>query len=279
MKSRKTWWSVIAMLAIFSMVIAACQPAAAPTEPPVAETEVMTEEPVEGEMPFEGETVTIFTAAGAEQLEVFMQNFVEFEERTGIDVVGEGSGEFEVLAVARAEAGDAYDIMNFPQPGLMADMARDGFLVDLGQFITQEELAQHYSQSWIDLGTVDGTLVGVWHGADVKSLVWYPKAEFDAAGYTIPETWDELLALSDQILADGTAPWCVGIESASATGWPGTDWIEDIMLRTAGAEKYDQWTRGELPFSSPEVKNAFEVMGDIWFTEGYVLGGTTSILT
>jgi alpha-glucoside transport system substrate-binding protein len=109
--------------------------------------------------------------------------------------------------------------------------------------------------------------------------VWYPKAEFEAAGYTVPETWDELLALSDQILADGTAPWCVGIESGGATGWPGTDWIEDIMLRTASPEAYDQWTRGELPFSSPEVKNAFEIMGDVWFKEGYVLGGNTSILS
>jgi alpha-glucoside transport system substrate-binding protein len=277
MKSRHALWLVMAVLAIFAMVMSACQPAAAPTE----EAPVATEAPAGGEeeMPFAGETVAIFTAAGEEQLKVFEENFVEFEERTGIDVVGEGSPDFETLSVVRAEAGDPPDIYNFPQPGLMASMARDGFLIDLGQFITQEELAEHYSQSWIDLGTVDGTLVGIWHGADVKSLVWYPKAEFDAAGYTVPETWDDLLALSDQILADGTAPWCVGIESGGATGWPGTDWIEDIMLRTASPEAYDQWTRGELAFSSPEVKNAFEVMGDIWFTEGYVLGGTTSILT
>lgn len=276
MKSRHTLWLVIAVLAIFAMVLSACQPAAAPTEEAPAATEAP---PAEEEMPFAGETVTIFTAAGEEQLRVFEENFVEFEERTGIDVVGEGSPDFETLSVVRAEAGDPPDIYNFPQPGLMASMARDGFLIDLGQFITQEELAEHYSQSWIDLGTVDGTLVGIWHGADVKSLVWYPKAEFEAAGYTIPETWDELLALSDQIAADGTAPWCVGIESGGATGWPGTDWVEDIMLRTASPEAYDQWTRGELPFSSPEVQNAFEMMGDIWFTEGYVLGGTTSILS
>ena len=276
MKSRHTLWLVIAVLAIFAMVLSACQPAAAPTEEAPAATEAP---PAEEEMPFAGETVTIFTAAGADQLRVFEENFVEFEERTGIDVVGEGSPDFETLSVVRAEAGDPPDIYNFPQPGLMASMARDGFLIDLGQFITQEELAEHYSQSWIDLGTVDGTLVGIWHGADVKSLVWYPKAEFEAAGYTIPETWDELLALSDQIAADGTAPWCVGIESGGATGWPGTDWVEDIMLRTASPEAYDQWTRGELPFSSPEVQNAFEMMGDIWFTEGYVLGGTTSILS
>lgn len=270
---KKTSWVILTSLIALSMILAACAPPAA------APTPTAPEEMPEDDMPFAGSSVTIFTAAGEEQLRVFEQNFVDFEARTGIDVVVEGSPDFETLAVVRAEAGDPPDILNFPQPGLMADMARDGFLIDLGQFITDADMQAHYSQSWIDLGTVDGTLVGVWHGADVKSLVWYPKPAFEAAGYQIPETWDELLALSDQILADGTAPWCIGIESGGATGWPGTDWIEDIMLRTASPEKYDQWTRGELAFNSPEVTNAFEVMSDLWFKEGYVLGGTTGILS
>jgi alpha-glucoside transport system substrate-binding protein len=225
----------------------------------------------------EGETVTIFSAAGEEQARVFEQNFVGFEERTGIDVVVEGSPDFETLAVVRSEAGDPYDILNFPQPGLMASMSKDGFLVDLGEFITDSELSAAYTQSWIDLGSVDGTVYGVWHGADVKSLVWYAKPAFDAAGYTIPETWADLVALSDQIVADGGVPWCVGIESGGASGWPATDWVEDVMLRTQPPEVYDAWTSGELKFDSPEVRNAFEELGKIWFTEGYVLGGTTGI--
>jgi alpha-glucoside transport system substrate-binding protein len=256
-------FQILGLLLTLAIVLTAC---AQPTEEPTPET-------------FEGAVVTIFTAAGEEQARVFEQNFVDFEARTGIDVVVEGSPDFESLAVVRAEAGDPPDILNFPQPGLMASMARDGFLVDLGEFITDAELQAAYTQSWIDLGTVDGTVVGVWHGADVKSLVWYPKAEFDAAGYQIPETWDELLALSDQIVADGSIPWCIGIESGGATGWPGTDWIEDLMLRTTTPENYDMWTRGELKFDSPEVRNAFDKLAEIWFKEGYVLGGTTSILT
>jgi alpha-glucoside transport system substrate-binding protein len=236
-------------------------------------------EPAAEEKPYAGEAVVIFTAAGEEQAVLFEKNFVDFEERTGIDVVIERSGDFETLAVVRSEAGDPYDILNFPQPGLMADMARDGFLADLGEFLDDGYMKTKYSQSWLDLGTVDGALVGVWHGADVKSLVWYPRPEFEAAGYEIPETWDELLALSDQIVADGGVPWCIGIESSGATGWVGTDWIEDIMLRTQPPEKYDQWTRGELKFDSPEVRNAFDIMSNIWLNEDYVYGGTTSILT
>ena len=258
----KKRYLLLSLLILTSLILAACGGAA-------------TEEPVD----FTGEVVTVFSACGEEQCIVFEQNFVGFEERTGIDVVVEGSGDFETLAVVRAEAGDPYDILNFPQPGLMASMAKDGFLVDLGQFITDEEMSAAYTQSWIDLGSVDGKVYGVWHGADVKSLVWYPQAEFEAAGYQVPATWDEMLALSDQIVADGSIPWCIGIESGGATGWPGTDWIEDIMLRTASPEKYDEWARGDLKFDSPEVRNAFDVLANIWFNEDYVLGGTTSILT
>jgi alpha-glucoside transport system substrate-binding protein len=280
--------SLLASLLILALILVACgggdadntnntneEPEAQPTQ---AEETDAGEEP-DGEGSLEGEVVTIFTAAGEEQAAAFKQSMAPFEERTGITVEIEGSGDFETLSLVRAEAGDPPDIYNFPQPGLMADFARSGFLVDLGEFLTDEYIQQQYAQTWIDLGTVDGNLYGVWHNADVKSLVWYPKDDFDAAGYEIPETWDELLALSDQIVADGGVPWCIGIESSGATGWVGTDWVEDIMLRTAGADAYDQWVAGELPFNSPEVTNAFQTMEEIWFNPDYVLGGTTNILT
>jgi alpha-glucoside transport system substrate-binding protein len=278
---KRSLFTILAVLVVMTMIVAACAPTEAPPEPteaPAAEP-TQAEEPAAGDMPYAGETVVVFSAAGEEQAVVFEANFVDFEERTGIDVVVERSGDFETLAVVRSEAGDPYDILNFPQPGLMADMARDGFLVDLSEFIDQDYLLTKYNQSWIDMGTVDGALAGVWHGVDVKSLVWYPKAAFEAAGYTIPETWDDLIALSDQIVADGSVPWCIGIESSGATGWVGTDWVEDIMLRTQPVEKYDQWTTGELKFDSPEVRNAFDVMSKVWMNEDYVYGGVTSILT
>jgi alpha-glucoside transport system substrate-binding protein len=272
---KRSLFTILVLLVAVSLVLAACGPK--PTEAPPAEAAA--EAPPAEEKPYAGETVVIFSAAGEEQAAVFEKNFPAFEERTGIDVVIERSGDFETLAVVRSEAGDPYDILNFPQPGLMADMARDGFLVDLGEFLDDAYMKGQYTQSWLDLGTVDGKLVGVWHGADVKSLVWYPKPEFEAVGYEIPETWDDLVALSDQIVADGGVPWCIGIESSGATGWVGTDWIEDIMLRTQPPEKYDQWTRGELKFDSPEVRNAFDMMSEIWLNEDYVYGGITSILT
>ena len=269
MSKKSKLWTLLGILVIAAMVISAC---ASATEEPA-------EEMPEEEVSFEGETVTIFTAAGEDQAKAFQDEFTAFMEETGIEVIVEGSPDFEVLSMTRAEAGDPPEIYNFPQPGLMADMARDGYLIDLNEALGADYLASAYNKPWLDSGTVDGTLVGIWHNADVKSLVWYPKAAFEAAGYTVPETWDDLLALSDQIVADGGVPWCVGIESATATGWAATDWIEDIMLRTTSPENYDKWTSGELKFTSPEVKNAFETMGNIFFNEDYVLGGTTAILT
>jgi alpha-glucoside transport system substrate-binding protein len=254
----KRLFATMALLVVVALALGACAPAAESVE---------------------GATVTVFTPASQEQAAVFEQNFVGFEAETGIDVVVEITGNFEELTRVECDAGNPHDIYNFPQPGLMADVARGGCLTDLSTFLDMDAMQAQYNQSWIDMATVDGGVYGVWHGVDVKSLVWYPKPEFEAAGYQIPQTWDELLALTDQIVADGVTPWCIGIESGGATGWPATDWVEDVMLRTAGAEKYDQWTAGTLKFDSPEVRNAFETVGEIWFNPDYVLGGTTGIQT
>ena len=278
----------LAVTLVLALAVGACGTTAtdepAPPPPPPAaeepaEEEAAEEEAVEEEMSLEGETVTIFSACGEEQCKVFEENFADFEAKTGIDVVVEGSGDFEQLSVVRAEAGDPPDFFNFPQPGLMADMARDGFLVDYYSFLSQDDVSAGFTDAWVSSGLVDGELVGLWHGVDVKSLVWYPKQDFEDLGLAIPETWDELLALTDELVGMGVTPWCIGIESGSATGWVVTDWIEDIMLRTTSPENYDAWTRGELAFSSPEVKNAFEMAGEIFFNPDYVLGGTTGILT
>ncbi len=126
----------------------------------------------------------------------------------------------------------------------------------------------------------DGPIMaGVWHRVAPKSMVWYPKAQFDEAGYEVPQTWDEMMALTETIADDGDPAWCIGIESGAATGWVATDWMENIMLRTTSLENYDKWVAGELPFTSPEVTNAAEKMSEIWLNDDYVYGGVPSIVT
>jgi alpha-glucoside transport system substrate-binding protein len=185
----------------------------------------------------------------------------------------EASPDFEEQFPIRAESG-TLDVALVPQPGTVATEAAAGTLVsleDLGLDIAQlEETVGEYLMSLVEF---EGEHWGLPTNVNLKSMIWYPKDDFDAAGYTVPTTFEELMALSDEMVADGNTPWCVGFESGSATGWPATDWMEDIMLRTAGPDVYDQWVTHEIPFNDPAVVTAGETFGDVMFHEGYVLGG------
>jgi alpha-glucoside transport system substrate-binding protein len=185
----------------------------------------------------------------------------------------EASPDFEEQFQIRTEGG-TLDIGLVPQPGTVAAQAEAGTIVsleDMGFDIA--ELEGLFGEYLMGLVEVDGEHWGVPTNVNLKSMIWYPKDDFDAAGYTVPTTWDELMALSDEIVADGGSPWCVGFESGGATGWPATDWMEDIMLRTAGVDTYDDWVAHEIPFNDPAVATAAETFGDVMFHEGYVLGG------
>ena len=122
-------------------------------------------------------------------------------------------------------------------------------------------------------------MYGVFHRVNAKSFVWYNKPEFEGRGYRVPGTWDEMIVLMDRMVRDGVPPWSVGIESGAATGWAATDWMEDVMLRTAGPEVYDQWVNHEIPFNHPAVREAADYMLQIWGNPDYILGGSQSIAT
>jgi alpha-glucoside transport system substrate-binding protein len=233
---------------------------------------------------YKGTTVSLLHGlTSQEEITKFTAQFKDFQEKTGITVKLIPGSTTEAIAV-KAQSGTIEDIVNFPQPGTMGSYAKQGKLVDLNKFIKADWLKQNYNQGFIDTNTVPGAdgkpiLGGVFNRINLKSIVFYPKKAFDDAGYKIPTTWDEQTALMDQIVKDGDTPWCIGIESGGATGWPATDWIEDIMLRTTSLENYDKWTKGELPFTDPIVKNAFQKMTDIWFNDKYVYGGRKAIAT
>lgn len=229
---------------------------------------------------------TVVTMAGpfTDEDEIkFNESVVAFEEATGIDIQYEGSKEFEAAITIRVDGGDAPDIVDFPQPGLLASMVAKGQVVDVSDVISSSWLEENYIQSWLDMATMAGPdgdiMAGVWARANGKSLVFYPKAAFDAAGYEVPTTWDGLVALTEQIASDGDTAWCIGIESGAATGWTMTDWLEDVMLRTTSLENYDAWVAGELGFDSPEVRTALEYISEIWFNDAYVFGGREVIPT
>jgi alpha-glucoside transport system substrate-binding protein len=195
----------------------------------------------------------------------------------GVDVTYSGVNDFDTQVVVRVQAGDPPDIGAFPQPGGAARQAADGQLVPLWPE-AEAVLDENFASFWKDLGTFEGTPYGMFHRVNAKGFIWYNKPAFEAAGYTAPTTWEELQALEQQIIDAGGVPWCEGIESGAATGWKGTDWIENIMLRTQSTDVYDQWIAGDVTFSSPEVTNAFNVLGEIWLDPTMVYGGQQTIV-
>lgn len=230
-----------------------------------------------------GKVVTMTGPFTDEDAVKFASTVKAFEDATGIDIQYEGSKEFEASIAARIAAGDAPDIIDFPQPGLLATFAKQGKIVDASKLVPMEWLQKNYIGSWLDMANLAGQSGniqgGVWHRFNGKSLVWYPKKAFDAAGYKVPTTWAELEALQNQIVSDGDTPWCIGIESGAATGWVATDWTEDMMLRTTSPENYDKWVRGELKFDSPEVRKAIESFAKIWNDDKMVKGGRAAIVS
>ncbi|MEM9089320.1 MAG: ABC transporter substrate-binding protein [Cyanobacteria bacterium P01_F01_bin.53] len=227
----------------------------------------------------QGNTVRVLGAIVGDQQVRLEAALAPFEQETGIDVIYEGTDAFTTLLPVRVDSGEPPDVAMFPQPGLMKSLAEEGALVALDEVMSRDELLKYYPESWVDLSTVNEQVYGVWYRSAVKSLVWYVPEEFKKRGYKIPNTWDEMLDLSDQIVAEDNHPWCLAVESGNASGWVGTDWIEEILLRTAGPDFYEQWVKHEVPFNAPEVQEAFEYFGNIVRSPGYVWGGTTAVLS
>ena len=250
--------SIFGLLVILSMVAVAC-----------------------GGGSLEGEEVFITGALVGNDAAGFQENFDSFTEETGIIVSFQGSDNFEQEVQIQMESGDTPDIALWPQPGAVVDAAQRGYLVSLEDLgVDMDEYRASFSSYIVGLGEVDGAHYGGAHAFNLKSIVWYQPAEFEARGYSIPSTWDEMIALADQIVADGMTPFCFGMYSNGASGWLATDWMEDIMLRTGeGTATYDKWVSHDIPFNDPVVKNAATFLSQIMHTEGYVVGGTDAIVS
>lgn len=227
-----------------------------------------------------GGSVDLLHAISGEEEQAALQQALDaFEESTGNTVNVEASPDFETVITTRVTGGNAPDVALYPQPGLLERTVNSDGAVALSEAgVDVDALSGSLVQGMVDTGTFDGETYGVVVKLAIKSLLWYPGEDLQSAGYEVPETWDDMLATSRQMADDGTPPWCIGIEDGAATGWVATDWVEDIMLRLHGADVYDQWVSHEIPFDSPEVRETFEKLEELWFDDDLVVGGTTGIL-
>jgi alpha-glucoside transport system substrate-binding protein len=220
--------------------------------------------------------VEIFGPETATELLAFQDAMQPWEDETGATVLITGDRSFQELNDVRMQGGNPPDIAIYAQPGKIQDLAARGDILPLPDDLAADLLTM-FDPFWLELVTYEGKIYGIPQKSDLKSLVWYSPTAFAANGYTIPETWAELETLMDTMKADGETPWCIGIGSGGATGWPYTDWMEDIMLRLHGPEVYDQWVNHEIPFDDPKVIEVGNFINDLWGGEGNVFGGRETI--
>ncbi len=232
-----------------------------------------------------GQDMSVFGPWTGAEKDAFENLLAYFNDATGGNATYAGSDSFEQQIVIDAEAGSAPNISVFPQPGLAANLASKGQLAPLpagmDTFVSENFAA---GPSWVNLGTYanetgEDAFYGLFFNVNVKSLVWYVPDNFEDAGYEIPESMEDLLTLADKIVEDGGTPFCIGLGSGAATGWPATDWVEDIMLRTQSPEDYDAWVSNELKFDDPKVVEAIETFGTFARNDAYVDGGAGAVAT
>ena len=230
-----------------------------------------------GYLPQQGATVKLFTSILEPELSKYVAATKPFTDCTGIKVVWEGTNQFESLLPVRVAGGNAPDIAVIPQPGLLKKM------VDTGKAVpapakTVNNVNRYWSKSWRDLGSVGGVVYAAPNSANNKSLVWYSPKQFAANGWTVPTTWTDLFKLSDKMVAAGKTPWCAGIASGAATGWPATDWVEETVVRLYGAKVYNNWINGTVKFSGPEIQKAMSTVAG-WLQNPKYVGDVKAIAT
>jgi alpha-glucoside transport system substrate-binding protein len=225
-----------------------------------------------------GGTIKILAVYADAEKESFTAMIQPWLDENGVKLEYSATRDINAQLTTQIQGGNPPDIAGLPGPGPMAQFARDGDLLPLDDVIDMDTYKSQYDQGWISAGTVDDQLVGIFTKVSVKGLVFYDPEQFDKAGYTVPEDWDGLNSLVDKIAADGTPPWGVGLESGAASGWPGTDWIEDFVLRQSGPDVYDQWVAGTLKWSSPEIRSAFEAFGKWAADPKFVAGGPNEVI-
>jgi alpha-glucoside transport system substrate-binding protein len=269
---KRTRW-LIALLAVLAMVLAACG------DGEEGGDDTDTTAPTGEECESAGADFNLFGAPTGVEGDA-LQGFIDvYNEVCGADISYRGSDGFEQELRIAVDGGDPPAVSFTPQPASICEFADAGELVsleDMGFDIA--EMETNHSAYWVGLGEcADGNHYGVPWFPNFKSIVFYHMPTFEENGYEIPETYDDLIALSEQMVSDGITPWCFGLESGDATGWPATDWIEDIFVRQHGSEAYADWYNHEIPFNDPMVVESFNTFGEIMFGDGFVLGGAENV--
>lgn len=266
---------LVAVSAASLLVLAGCATEDTAT---TEEAEAETSAPAETGLPAGDGEVTIYGGYGEAQAAAFQQALDEFGDANGIEITFESLAAYDTDIQVAIESGQEPDIGMWPQPGGLKNLAE--YLVPLDTVFDTSVPLGTLVPGWSDLAVVDGNIMGLPVSANQKSLVFYNPQAFSAAGYEVPGSEAELVALEAQIQADGSGyPWCAGIESGDATGWAFTDWMEQYVLAVNGSDVYAQWITGDVDFASAEISAAADLVSARLLADGQVNGGGVSMAT
>jgi len=224
-----------------------------------------------------GKTVEVYTSVIQPELQHYIDASKDFTACTGITINWNGTNDFESQLPVRVQGGTAPDLALIPQPGLIQAMVATGQAVPAPAAVVNN-VNRYWSKGWKGYGTVDGKFYAAPNSANMKSLVWYSPTQFAKYGYTIPTTWSQMISQSDKMAAAGQTAWCGGLGSGKATGWPGTDWLEEVVLREAGPTVYANWISHKVKFSDAPILHAMNTVWN-WMGNSKYVGTVSTIAT
>ena len=261
---------------------AASAPAAALNLPTVPTGYKELDQALGSDKPFNGKKVSIQTQWTGGEGDGFAAAIKDFASATGIAIQVDSIGSsHETVLKTRIEGGSPPDMAALAQPTGVLAYAGDGKVKDIAAIVGPEGATKLKAEfpSTIGLTSEGDHIWSIPTKADVKSMIWYPVKAFAAAGYTVPKTWEELIALSDKIVAAGSHPFCVSAGGpGTATGWELTDWVEEVLLKTEDPQVTNDWISGKIKFTDPKIKAAFDKVGSLLFKDKYVDGGGPAIV-
>jgi ABC-type sugar transport system, periplasmic component len=224
-----------------------------------------------------GKTVSVIGTWGGDEQAAFLKMVAPWEQETGAKVKYTGTRDINTVLTTGVASGVLPDLAGLPGPGQMAEYASSGKLLPLDGVLDVQTYQNETAPALVSLGKSDGKVYGVFIKAAVKGLIWYSPALHDYSA-SPPKTWADLNSQATANKGAAKAIWCLGIESGAASGWPATDWIEDLVLRTAGPATYAKWYEGKIKWSDAAIKKAFQMYADEVVAKSYG-GSATAVAT
>ena len=233
------WLRTLAPLTVVALAVTACTSAASSSD--------------DGNL--SGKTVNVIGTWGGDEQEAFLKMVEPWEEQTGAKVKYTGTRDINTVLTTGVASGVLPDLAGLPGPGQMAEYAKAGALQPLDDVLDLATYQSDTAPALVELGKTDGKVYGVFIKAAVKGLIWYNPKLHDYSAEPA-EDLDRPDEPGHGEPGRGQGDVVPGHRvRCRRPGWPATDWIEDLVLRTAGPDVYTQWYQGKVKWTDPAIKN------------------------